>query len=71
MELLFGLLNNKEFFSMLEEENRYYNWYYGFSSMSLPYLYKEPEIEPVLRYEMKTNAITGKNNQKNKVIPKC
>ena len=32
--------------------------------MSLPYFYKDAdaseEIGPVLRYEMKTNAITGK-----------
>ena len=42
--------------------------------MSLPYFYKDAdaseEIGPVLRYEMKTNAITGKNDQKNKVIPR-
>ena len=57
--------------SIVEEENRYYNWYYGFSSMSLPYFYKDADApEEVLRYEMKTNAITGKNNQKNKVIPR-
>ena len=52
--------------SMLEDGNRYYNWYYGFTDKRTPELrYDEDTLQYYAKFEMKTGSVNGNVRTKN------
>ena len=45
--------------SLIEEENRYYNWYNGYTMISFPYMKMDATLVSMMKYYLKTAAVNG------------
>ena len=45
--------------SLIEEENRYYNWYNGYTMISFPYMKFEGTGITMMKYIIETSALNG------------